>query len=131
MSHDTSTTTTLRETVHEYLTVRQNRERVDLEQVRPIGEIDLCTAPVLRDALADAERRQVPNVLVDLSQVDFLALIGVQVLRAACERSTAADRRLVVAAPTPAVQRVLSLTDIADDLEIYVTVPSALSALTH
>jgi stage II sporulation protein AA (anti-sigma F factor antagonist) len=102
---------------------------MDIERVHPIGEIDLCTAPVLRDVLADADHRQVANVLVDLSRVSFLALIGVQVLRAAGERTTVGNRRLVVAAPTPAVQRVLSLTDIADDLEIYVSVTSAMSAL--
>ncbi len=129
MSHNTRPPVTRRDIVHQYLTVRHVSDRMDIERVHPIGEIDLCTAPVLRDVLADADHRQVANVLVDLSRVSFLALIGVQVLRAAGERTTVGNRRLVVAAPTPAVQRVLSLTDIADDLEIYVSVTSAMSAL--
>ncbi len=115
-----------KQTVHEYLTVRQVREQ-DLERVQPIGEIDLCTAKVLSDALDDAE--SVPNVLVDLSKVNFLALVGVQVLQAAGARRSAANRRLVLVAPTPAVQRVLSLTEAAAELEIYLTNRSALSAL--
>jgi anti-anti-sigma factor len=115
-----------RRTVHAYLTVRQVRDN-DLERVHPVGEIDLCTAPVLREALDHAEL--VPNVLVDLSRVNFLALVGVQVLRAAGARRTAANRRLVLVAPTQAVQRVLSLTEAAEELEIYLSTRSALSAL--
>jgi anti-sigma B factor antagonist len=128
MSHKTTVHVTHHVTAREYLTVRQIRERQDLERVSPVGEIDLYTAPLLRDALADADH--VPKVLVDLSQVDFLALIGVQVLQAAGERRAAVGRRTVVAAPTPAVQRVLSLTNMADDLDVYVSAPSAMSALT-
>jgi anti-anti-sigma factor len=125
MSHKTAQATE-RRTVHAYLTIRQIREQ-DLERVQPVGEIDLCTAPVLRDAIARADL--VPNLLVDLSKVNFLALVGVQVLRAAGARRIAANQRLVLVAPTQAVQRVLSLTDAADELEIYVSLRSALSAL--
>jgi len=126
MSHNTVPVTHW-ETVHEYLTVRHARERQDLERVSPVGEIDLYTATVLRNALTDAD--EVQNVLVDLSQVHFLALIGVQELQAASARRDAAHQRFVVIAPTPAVQRVLSLTQAAADLEIYVSSLSAMSAL--
>ena len=119
-----------RESAQQPFAVLQIHERDDLEHIHPIGEIDLCTAPVLREAIADTERRQVPNVLVDLSEVQFLALVGVQVLRTAAERSTTENRRLVLAAPTQPVQRVLSLTDVTGELETYVTLPSAMSALT-
>jgi anti-anti-sigma factor len=131
MSHKTTTSTSYRETMRAYLTVRQVREAKDVERVNAVGEIDLYTAPLLRDALADADRREVPNVLVDLSRVNFLALIGVQVLRAAGARRAAVHHRLVVSAPTLAVQRVLSLTDVTDELEVYVSTPSARSALTR
>ncbi|TDV55143.1 anti-anti-sigma factor [Actinophytocola oryzae] len=127
MSHETVPVTDW-ETVHEYLTIRRVRERQDLQRVIPVGEIDLCTAPILREALADAD--VVPNLVVDLSQVDFLALIGVQVLQAARTRRTTANQRLVLTAPTAAAQRVLSLTDAAAELEIYLSTRSALSALS-
>lgn len=129
MSHKTITPVSHREAMREYLTVRQVRERRDLERVNAVGEIDLYTAPLLRDALADVDRREVQNVLVDLSRVNFLALVGVQVLRAAGERRAAAHRRLVVSAPSSSVQRVLSLADVTGDLEVYVSTPSARSAL--
>ena len=131
MSHKTVTPTPYREAVREYLTIRQVRERRDLEKVNAVVEIDLYTATLLRDELADADRREVQNLLVDLSRVDFLALIGVRILRAASERRTALHQRRVVSAPPPAVQRVLSLTDVTGDLEVYVSTPSARSALAR
>jgi anti-sigma B factor antagonist len=131
MSHKTTVAVPYWETVHKYLTVRQVRDGRDLEWVHPVGEIDLCTASVLRDVLADADRRKVPNVLVDLSGVKFLALAGVRVLHEAGERRAAARRRLVVVAPTPTVQRVLSLMDLTGELEIYVSTASARSALAR
>jgi anti-anti-sigma factor len=130
VSHNTRPRSTQRKIANEYLTIRHVQERSDLEQVFPIGEIDLCTAPMLREVLTDTDRRQVPNVLVDLSKVGFLALIGVQALQSAGERACATDRRLVLVAPTPSVQRVLSLADVAGELEIYVSMRSAMSALT-
>jgi anti-sigma B factor antagonist len=128
MSHNSVMPDTDEVTVHEYLTIRRIRQRHDLERVHPVGEVDLCTAQALSKALADAD--DVPKVLVDLSQVDFLALIGVQVLRAAGERRAAANQRFVVVAPRPAIQRVLGLTDVAAQLEIYASGSSALSALS-
>lgn len=127
MSHKTSALVTHRVTAREYLTVRQIRERHDLERIHPIGEIDLYTAPLLRNALSNADN--VPKVLVDLSQVEFLALVGVQVLQTASEKRTTDGGRLVVSAPTTAVQRVLSLTNAASGLETYVSTTSAMSAL--
>jgi stage II sporulation protein AA (anti-sigma F factor antagonist) len=131
MSNDTHRLVTRRESADQQLTVLQVRDGDDFEQIHPIGEIDLSTAPALREALSDTERRQVPNVLVDLSDVHFLALVGVQVLRAASSRSTAERRRLVLAAPTRPVQRVLSLTEATGELEVYVTLTGAKSALSH
>jgi anti-sigma B factor antagonist len=118
-----------RVTANEYLTVRLVHERQDLDRINPIGEIDLCTAPLLREALLDTEDRDVRNVLVDLSRVDFLALAGVRELRAANDRRAAAHLRLVVAAPTASARRTLSLTEAAGSLEIYLTTSGALSAL--
>jgi len=126
MSHKIMSVTH-RETVHGYLTVRHIRERQDLERVSPVGEIDLYTAKVLRNALSDAD--EVQNLLVDLTHVHFLALIGVQELQATGARRDATHQRFVVVASTPVVQRVLSLTEAAAQLEIYASSLSALSAL--
>lgn len=116
---------TERVTAHEYLTVRRVRERQDLERIQLIGEIDLCTAPLLRRTLADGQT----NILVDLSRVNFLALAGLHVLQDATARRASASHRLVLVSPTPSVARMLALTDAANHLEIYLSTPKALSAL--
>jgi anti-anti-sigma factor len=116
-----------RVTAHEYLTVRRVRERQNLERIYLIGEIDLCTAPLLQTVLADGQ--EATNVLVDLSQVNFLALAGVHVLQEAAARRASVNHRLVLAAPTAAVQRMFRLTDAAEHLDIYQSTPKALSAL--
>ena len=121
--------TTHRVTAYEYLTVRRVRERQNLERIDLIGEVDLCTAPLLQTALADHDGRGATNVLVDLSQVNFLALAGVHVLQEAAARRASVNHRLVLAAPTAAVQRMFRLTDAAEHLDIYVSTPKALSAL--
>jgi anti-anti-sigma factor len=131
MSSNTRRPVIRRESAQQQFAVLQTLERDDFEQIRPIGEIDLYTAPLLRDALADTEQRQVRNVLVDMTDVPFLALVGVQVLRAASLRSAAENRRLILVAPTHPVQRVLSLTEMTGELEIFVTLPSAMSALAR
>jgi anti-sigma B factor antagonist len=130
MSQSVAPSVVHRETVHRYLTVRQTRQSHDLEIVLPIGEIDLCTAPVLARAFEDTDRREVPNVLVDLSKVGFLALVGVQVLLAAANRAADAGRRVVLMAPTAKVQRVLSLTGAVGELEVHTSAASALTALS-
>lgn len=118
-----------RETVHLYLTIRHVHHWPDIEKIFPIGEIDLCTAPVLRAALEDTDRRSVPNVLVDLSQVGFLAVAGVRVLEEASEQAERTSRRLALAAPTSAILRVFELTEATGALDIHASVPGALSAL--
>lgn len=117
---------TARETVHEYLTVRRVQDRPDLVRILPIGEIDLVTAPTLHEALTAAESQGVANVVVDLTEVRFLALIGARVLNKAAERSTDSGRRVALVAPNPMVKRVLDLTGAQPT---YGTVANALSAL--
>lgn len=45
----------------------------------PSGELDLATAPVLRDAALRAAREH-EEVLLDLSELDFMDLSGLRVL---------------------------------------------------
>lgn len=129
MSHSAPPPVAERETVYEYLTVRQVRLRPDLERILPVGEVDLVTAPTLQDALSDAERRGVPNMVVDLTEVRFLALVGARVLHNAAARSTGTGRKVALVAPNPIVKRVLNLTDVTGVLPTYGTVANAVSAL--
>jgi anti-sigma B factor antagonist len=79
------------------------------------GEIDLCSAPKLREALREAmglplTSAQDPRILVDLRRVTFIDAAGLGVLVGAAARARQAGRRLTLVDPTPATLRLLRIT---------------------
>jgi anti-sigma B factor antagonist len=83
--------------------------------VAPRGELDIFTAPDVRDALQRISDRAAV-VIMDLRGLTFCDTTGVHVVeeahRTACDRG----RRLVVVPPPHPVSLVFDLTGIADDL---------------
>jgi anti-sigma B factor antagonist len=75
------------------------------------GEIDLVTAPAVRQCLFDAVDEQPPGgrILVDLSGVTFFAAAGVRVLEAAGARAARGQVELVLVATSPAVALILGI----------------------
>lgn len=53
------------------------------------GEVDLYTAPKLREQLDEAVQGQTPNVVVDLAQLDFIDSTGLGVLVGALKQARA------------------------------------------
>lgn len=94
----------------------------------PRGKIDLCTVSLVRDVLHETDRRQVPQVFVDLSGVEFLAGCGVRVIGAASAQAQASRRQFAVVVATRPVRRVLELTGASDELATYECVAAALAA---
>jgi len=91
------------------------------------GEVDLLSAPVLGDgvttALADA-----PELLViDLSEVSFIASIGITVLLEARREAGTVTRVRVVAPEGGVVNRTLELTGLHEALAVATTRDEALS----
>jgi anti-sigma B factor antagonist len=82
------------------------------------GEIDLSNAAVLQARL-EAAVDEGRHVVVDLTDVTFLDLRGVEVLEAVHRRTKAHGRRMVLVASSPIVHRVL---DIA---EVFKAIPTA------
>lgn len=75
------------------------------------GEIDLYTVPRLQRALASALAPGDPvRLVVDLSGVDFCDSTGVNVLLAAHRQAREAGGDLELAAPRPAVRKILQVT---------------------
>ena len=77
------------------------------------GELDIGTAPVLREALlrllADTD---VEDVIVDLSGVTFVDSSGLAVLLMAARRWAAEEDRLIVRNPSRVVDRIFDLTGV-------------------
>jgi anti-sigma B factor antagonist len=89
------------------------------------GEVDIYTAPALRERLvallADGQAR----IVVDLTRVDFMDSTGLGVLVGALKRAKERDGRLVLAGAHGTVQRVLGVTGLDRVFEMRATVEEA------
>lgn len=80
--------------------------------VRPDGELDMASAPLLEAALTTAMDGSPAAIAVDLSDLTFLDSTGVRVLLTAGRRAGREDRSFVLRSPRPPVLKVLRLTGI-------------------
>jgi anti-sigma B factor antagonist len=74
------------------------------------GEVDLYTAPRLKEELIGLVDRDRTTVAVDLSGVEFLDSTGLGVLIGGLKRCRERNGKLVLVAPREPVQKVLSIT---------------------
>jgi anti-sigma B factor antagonist len=91
------------------------------------GEIDLYTAPRLHGELVTVLSGDAPvQVVVDMSGVDFCDSTGMNVLLAAHRRAREQGGDLELAAPRPAVRKILQVTGLESVFTVLddpVTVP--------
>jgi anti-sigma B factor antagonist len=90
------------------------------------GELDMLTAPELRDTVQSALGRDPAGLIVDLTQVTFLGSAGMQVLMEA-HNQTGKDIRFAVVADGPATSRPLKITGITDLIDLYSSLDDALA----
>jgi anti-sigma B factor antagonist len=75
------------------------------------GEIDLYTAPRLHSELAALLAEGMPaRVVIDMSGVDFCDSTGMNVLLSCLRRARERGGELEIAAPKPAVRKILQVT---------------------
>jgi anti-sigma B factor antagonist len=87
--------------------------RCDVTLVVVAGEVDLCTAPQLRDKLLRAFGSRDSTMLVDLSPVTFFAAAGLATLIEAQAAAEKADRRMVLINTVRCVDRVIEITGLS------------------
>lgn len=92
------------------------------------GVVDMLTSPHLEVSLTTSLRKNPTAIIVDLSEVEFLASAGMGVLVAAREQA-APDTRFGVVASGPATSRPLTLIGLADIIGLYPTLAEARDAL--
>jgi anti-sigma B factor antagonist len=104
--------------------VEPDRETV---RVRPIGELDLATVPLVEAQLAELWSVGFTRLVLDLREVCFLDSTGVRLLLT-WQRHHAADGLVfrVISGP-PDVQRVLKIAGIVDHLS-FLSPESALKS---
>ena len=93
------------------------------------GTVDMVTSPQLEAALTSAIGRTPPAIVVDLSDVDFLASTGMGVLVAAHD-GLPAGTRFAVVADGPATSRPLDVIGFAGILGVCPTLDEALRTVT-
>lgn len=92
----------------------------DVAVLSPHGEIDLGTAPLLREVLLPALERETGPVVVDLSGVSFMDSTGVHVLVETLRRLEPQNRRLaIVCREGGQVHRLLALVGLLDTLTVH------------
>jgi anti-sigma B factor antagonist len=104
----------------------ESRESGDWIIVEARGEVDLYTAPRLKEELSELVARGRNRLVVNLEGIEFLDSTGLGVLIGALRRCRESDGALVLAAPTDAVRKVLRITGLDQVFPINDTVDQAL-----
>jgi anti-anti-sigma factor len=82
------------------------------------GELDLASSPALEHELERGAASQAEVVIVDLRNLEFMDSTGLSVLVRAHQRATENGQRFGVVRGPQQVQRLLSLTGVADRLNL-------------
>ena len=85
------------------------------------GELDLASSPALEQELESGTASRAEVVIVDLRQLEFMDSTGLSVLVRAHQRATDNGQRFAVVQGPQQVQRLLSLTGVADRLTLVDT----------
>ena len=94
-----------------------------------VGVLDMLTAPRLEGAIAAAVAQNPSAIIVDLSEVEFLASAGMSVLVAGREQAEGAFGFGVVA-DGPATSRPLRMVGLGDMIGLHPTLQEARAVLT-
>lgn len=93
------------------------------------GAVDMLSAPALTEAITAALSAEPAGLIVDLSNVEFLASAGMSVLISAHEQAAPAVRFGVVA-DGPATSRPIKLVGIDSIIDLYATLDEATGAFS-
>ena len=92
-----------------------------------VGEIDLYTAPRLQSEFTRVlEESRTTLVVIDMSGVEFCDSTGMNVLLSALKRLRERDGTLELAAPRPAVRKILQVTGLDSVFTVHEAVPEKL-----
>src|SRR5712675_3304867 len=98
-------------------------EVVDVE-----GEIDVYTAPRLRELLIDLVNKNNYNLVVNMEKVEFLDSTGLGVLVGGLKRVRAHDGSLDLVCTQQPILKIFRITGLTEVFGIYETVDQAIAA---
>jgi anti-sigma B factor antagonist len=103
----------------------------DCAVLRVTGEVDVYTAPVLRERIRDLAAKGVVHVIADLSRVDFLDSTGLGVLVGGLKRLREHGGSLTPVITTTRILRILQITGLTKVLPPQPSVLDAIGADPH
>jgi anti-sigma B factor antagonist len=104
---------------HLRIAVSQEDDRVVLSLD---GELDMASAPLLQRAVDDIELARRPLLVLDLERLEFIDSTGLRIILSTRKRCQDRDQELAVTRGSQQVERLLSVTGMAEHLR---TVPAA------
>ena len=108
--------------------ILETHQRGDLTVIAVKGEVDLYTAPSLKERIADLVSSGKASLAVDLAGVEFMDSTGLGVLIGGLKRSKEAGGSLSLIAPREPVVKVLSITGLDKVFSIHDDVEQAASS---
>lgn len=95
------------------------------------GEVDACTAPMLREQIRDLAAKGAVHLIADLGQVGFLDSTGLGALVGGLKRLREAGGSLTLVITAPRILRLFQITGLTKVLAIHPTVAEAITADPH
>ena len=92
------------------------------------GEVDVYTAPVLRQEIVSQVDGGVKHLLVNLSKVEYLDSTGLGILIGGVKRLKEQGGTLRLVGPSARIQRIFEITGLNKIFDVYATEPDALAA---
>lgn len=104
------------------------RTEGDRTVVEVAGEIDVYTAPKLREMLIDLVAGGAYHIVVDMEQVDFLDSTGLGVLVGGLKRVRAHDGSLDLVCSKDRILKIFRVTGLSKVFPIHASIAEALAA---
>lgn len=101
----------------------------DIRVIKLVGELDIVGVGAIETKFAGYCAGENARILVDLSEVSFLASIGIRLLTLNAKSVASRGGRMVLLHPTPDVRSVLEITGIPAIIPIYDGLESAETVL--
>ena len=98
-------------------------QALDLE-----GEVDVYTAPALRQAIMDQVEGGTKHLLIDLTRVEYLDSTGLGILIGGVKRLKEQGGSLRLVGPSARITRIFDITGLNKIFDVYATEQDALAA---
>jgi anti-sigma B factor antagonist len=103
-------------------------ERAGVAVIAVTGEVDVASAPRLREQIVSVVSDGAPRIVCDLDGVEFLDSTGLGVLVGALKRCRTHGSELVLVCNQSSILKVFEITGLLQVFEIHKTVEAAVAA---